>query len=80
VQLILHPLFFYAHFFTKFNTIIKRRAMKPKFRIINMLPHPTCGTRILLDPINHVAYNLIRDRDAGKISDFPLVIYQETKN
>jgi hypothetical protein len=54
--------------------------MKPKFRIINMLPHPTCGTRILLDPINHVAYNLIRDRDAGKISDFPLVIYQETKN
>lgn len=48
---------------------------KPRFRLSQYPPHSTLGARLYVDPINPEAWDMIRDRDAGIIKDFPLVIY-----
>lgn len=49
--------------------------MKPRFRLENMQPHYRLGNRLYLQPVNAEAYQMIKDRDNGRIKDFPMVIY-----
>jgi len=53
---------------------------KPKFRIHWMKDHPSIGPRIQLSDVNWEACKMIRDRDNGRIPDFPLVIYHNETN
>ena len=49
---------------------------KPRFRLENMEAHYSGQRRFFLQPINAEAWQMLQDRDAGKISDFALVLYQ----
>lgn len=48
---------------------------KPRFRLSYYPPHSHHGRRYFADPMNLAADKLIKQRDAGQIPDFPLVIY-----